>query len=61
MTIHTKTTTVEFSFLMAPFYLIGDDELLKSQLLNLNNQTDKSFEVIIPDPHYSKRKWIKEF
>jgi hypothetical protein len=46
---------------MAPFYLIGDDELLKSQLLNLNNQTDKSFEVIIPDPHYSKRKWIKEF
>jgi hypothetical protein len=61
MTIHTKTTNVEFSFLMAPFYLIGDDELLKSQLLNLNNQTDKSFEVIIPDPHYSKRKWIKEF
>lgn len=61
MTIHTKTTTVEFSFLMSPFYLIGDDELLKSQLLNLNNQTDKSFEVIIPDPHYSKRKWIKEF
>ncbi len=61
MTIHTKTTTVEFSLLMAPFYLINDDELLKAQLLNLNNQTLLSFEVIIPDPHYSKRSWLKEF
>jgi hypothetical protein len=46
---------------MAPFYLIGDDELLKSQLLNLNYQTDKSFEVVIPDPHYPKRAWLSEF
>ena len=61
MTVHQIRSEINYSFLMAPFYLIGDDELLKSQLLNLNNQTDKSFEVIIPDPHYSKRKWIKEF
>lgn len=61
MTVHQIRSEISYSFLMAPFYLIGDDELLKSQLLNLNNQTDKSFEVIIPDPHYSKRKWIKEF
>jgi hypothetical protein len=61
MTIHEIVSEVSYSFLMAPFYLIGDDELLKSQLLNLNNQTDKSFEVIIPDPHYSKREWIKDF
>ena len=32
-----------------------------SQLLNLNEQTVLSFEVIIPDPHYSKRNWLKEF
>ena len=50
-----------FSFVMAPFYLIGDDDLMKTQLLNLNNQTNKSFEVIIPDPHYPKRNWISEF
>ena len=50
-----------FSFVMAPFYLIGDDDLMKSQLLNLNNQTNKSFEIIIPDPHYPKRNWISEF
>lgn len=50
-----------FSFIMAPFYLIGDDELLKSQLINLNEQTILNFEVIIPDPHYSKRKWLGEF
>ena len=61
MTVHQIRSEINYSFLMAPFYLIGDDELLKSQLLNLNNQTDKSFEVIIPDPHYSKRKWIKKF
>jgi hypothetical protein len=34
---------------------------MKTQLLNLNNQTNKSFEVIIPDPHYPKRNWISEF
>ena len=50
-----------FSFVMAPFYLIGDDDLIKTQLLNLNNQTNKSFEIIIPDPHYPKRNWISEF
>lgn len=51
----------EYSFIMAPFYLIGDDELMKSQLMNLNFQTDLSFEVIIPDPHYTKRSWISSF
>ena len=51
----------KYSFIMAPFYLIGDDELLRSQLLNLNLQSDYSFEVIIPDPHYSKRSWLSSF
>jgi hypothetical protein len=59
--INYKLCNPDYSFVMAPFYLIGDDELLKSQLLNLNYQTDKSFEVVIPDPHYSKRKWLSEF
>ena len=56
-----KLRNIDYSFIMAPFYLIGNDELLKSQLLNLNYQTDNSFEVIIPDPHYSKRGWLSEF
>ena len=59
--INYKLCNPDYSFVMAPFYLIGDDELLKSQLLNLNYQTDKSFEVVIPDPHYSKRRWLSEF
>ena len=59
--INYKLCNPDYSFVMAPFYLIGDDELLKSQLLNLNYQTDKSFEVVIPDPHYSKRAWLSEF
>ena len=59
--INYKLCNPDYSFVMAPFYLIGDDELLKSQLLNLNYQTDKSFEVVIPDPHYSKRVWLSEF
>ena len=41
MTVHQIRSEINYSFLMAPFYLIGDDELLKSQLLNLNNQMDK--------------------
>jgi hypothetical protein len=56
-----KRRNIDYSFIMAPFYLIGNDELLKSQLINLNYQTDKSFEVVIPDPHYSKRSWLSEF
>lgn len=56
-----KKCNPDFSFIMAPFYLLPNDELLKSQLLNLNYQTDTLFEVIIPDPHYSKRKWLEEY
>lgn len=58
---HKPLQTVDYSFIMAPFYLIGDDELLRSQLINLNFQTVVNFEVIIPDPHYNKRIWLKEF
>lgn len=58
---HKIIENPEFSFIMAPFYCIGNDDLLRSQLLNLNEQTVLSFEVIIPDPHYSKRNWLKEF
>lgn len=61
MTNYNIISDPQYSFIMAPFYLIGDDELLKSQLLNLNNQTVLNFELIIPDPHYSKRTWIKDF
>lgn len=46
---------------MAPYYLTENDLLLKSQLFNLNQQTKKHFEVIIPDPHYKKRGWIRDF
>lgn len=56
-----KNCNPDYSFIMAPFYLLPDDELLKSQLLNLNYQTDRLFEVVIPDPHYSKRTWLKEY
>ena len=35
--------------------------LLKSQLNNLNNQTKKCFEVIIPDPHYKKRTYLSDY
>lgn len=52
---------VKYSFIMAPFYLIGDDDLLKTQLLSLNMQTFQSFEVVIPDPHYKKRPWLIDF
>ncbi len=58
---HHKIEYPKFSFVMAPFYFIGDDELLKSQLLNLNNQTVIDFELIVPDPHYKKREWLKNF
>lgn len=56
-----KKCKADYSFIMAPFYLMDDDELLKSQLLNLNYQTDTLFEVIIPDPHYSKRTWLQDY
>jgi hypothetical protein len=46
---------------MAPFYFIGEDELLISQLNNLKFQTDKKFEVVVPDPHYEKRGWLTNF
>lgn len=61
MTNHVVHIEIYYSFIMAPFYLVEDDRLLKSQLINLNQQTDLKFEVIIPDPHYSKRNWINEF
>ncbi len=51
----------EYSFVMAPFYLINNDELLRSQLKNLSRQTERNFEVIMPDPHYSKREWLVDF
>jgi hypothetical protein len=53
--------SIKYSFIMAPFYLIDNDDLLKAQLLNLNMQTDTNFEVVIPDPHYKKRSWLKDF
>ena len=58
-----KTEKIEpnYSFIMAPFYLVDNDNLLRNQLLNLNNQSIKCFEVIIPDPHHSKRSWMKDF
>lgn len=56
-----KKCKADYSFIMAPFYLMDDDELLKSQLLNLKYQTDTLFEVIIPDPHYSKRTWLQDY
>lgn len=46
---------------MAPFYYTEDDILLKSQLKNLEFQKDKTFEVIIPDPHYKKRGYLESF
>ena len=58
---HEKNENIEYSFVMAPFYLIDDDHLLKSQLSNLNQQTENCFEVVIPDPHYNKRGWLKDF
>lgn len=51
----------QFSFIMSPYYLVDEDKLMRSQLLNLNNQTKKIFEVVIPDPHYKKRGWIADF
>jgi len=51
----------KYSFIMAPFYCMEDDWLMKSQLNNLSFITSHSFEVIIPDPHYSKRKWLSEY
>jgi hypothetical protein len=59
--LNKKIYDPKFSFVMSPYYLIDDDNLLKSQLFNLNYQTRKIFEVIIPDPHYKKRSWINNF
>ena len=59
--INYKKVKPVYSFVMAPFYLVDDDDLLRVQLINLNNQTNKNFEVIIPDPHYSKRSWMNNF
>ena len=59
--VNYKICNPNYSFVMAPFYLVNDDELFRSQLINLSYQTDKDFEVIIPDPHYNKRKWLGEY
>jgi hypothetical protein len=59
--INKKICEPEVSFIMAPFYLVDDDKLMRSQLINLNYQTNKNFEVVIPDPHYKKRSWLNDF
>jgi hypothetical protein len=51
--IETKKVNPVVSYIMATFFYV--DNLLESQLLNLNNQSNKNFEVIIIDPHFFKR------
>ncbi len=51
--IESKKVDPKVSYIMATFFYV--DGLLESQLLNLNNQTNKNFEVVIVDPHFFKR------